>query len=87
MAQLLLHYLSESEVITMTLLKTIDRNPDKAFDNAISHGRLCTIKECAGDIPFVGDFMFMYADKTCDYFKNIDTRNYLVIDRTQCYGE
>jgi hypothetical protein len=64
------------------------RNPDEAFENAISAGALSTTKPHAAglheDWPcacpwfgYAGDFMYMYSEEDHDYFKHIDSRKYV----------
>ena len=42
------------------------RDPDKAFENAITRG-----------LEKPEDYMYMHSDKKYDYFKKIDTRHYI----------
>jgi len=49
----------------------MDDQTHKAFLNAVKKGKL-TIKSAH-------DYMFMYSRDDCDYFKNIDSREYLIV--------
>ena len=43
-----------------------DRDPEEAFENAIKKG-----------LKNPDDYMYMYSDNNKDYFKHIDTREYI----------
>ena len=47
----------------------IERDHIEAFDEALATGRL-TLRN-------VGDYMYMYTENGKDFFKHIDTREYL----------
>ena len=51
------------------------RDPDKAFGDAIKSGTLSVDPRAEN---FAGRFMYMHSDAEADYFKNIDTRRYLM---------
>jgi hypothetical protein len=49
------------------------RDSQAAFNEAIERGMMTD--------ESAGDWMYMYSDASCDYFKHIDTRRYWQIDR------
>ena len=55
------------------------RNPETAFQSAIGNGHLNITPE---SVFYAGKYMYMYSDDTCDYFKNIDSRQYLKVSQT-----
>ena len=55
------------------------RNPETAFQSAIDKGHLNITPE---SIFFAGNYMYMYSDDTCDFFKNIESRQYLKVSQT-----
>ena len=54
------------------------RNASEAFDNAVDTGALSDNPSSA-TAPFAGNFMYMYSTPRLDYFKHIDTREYLKV--------
>lgn len=44
----------------------LERDPEEAFENAIKKG-----------LKNPDDYMYMYSDNNKDYFKHIDTREYI----------
>lgn len=50
------------------------KNPDDAFEDAISAGRLSRV---ASEYLFAGNWMYMGTWDGIDAFKNINTREYL----------
>ena len=55
------------------------RPSDAAFQSAIDKGHLNITPE---SVFYAGKYMYMYSDDTCDYFKNIDSRQYLKVSQT-----
>ena len=47
-----------------------------AFENAIKKALLFHDED---EYNFVGNYMYMHSDDTHDYFKHIDTRNYVKV--------
>lgn len=56
-------------------MKICYRDHMKAFEDAINKGTLSREK---GD-NYAGDYMYMYSDDEKDYFKHIDTREYISV--------
>ena len=56
----------------------VTRDSDVAFQDAIDKAHLNTIPE---SIFYAGKFMYMYSSEVHDYFKNIDSRQYLKVSR------
>ena len=54
------------------------RDSDTAFQDAIDKAHL---SEIPGSIFYAGKFMYMYSSEMHDYFKNIDSRQYLKVSR------
>jgi hypothetical protein len=52
------------------------RDPEQAFDHAIEVGLLTTSPDCP---DYAGNYMYMYTADGLDYFKHIDTREYIRI--------
>ena len=50
------------------------KDSQKCFDNAIEAGFLSTDKN---DYFYAGNFMYMHSEEGVNYFKNIDTREYV----------
>ena len=46
------------------------RDPEKAFDNAMK-------KRTGRRLEDADSYMYMYSDKKYDYFKHVDTREYI----------
>jgi hypothetical protein len=62
------------------------RDSQEAFDHAIAVNALGMTRS-NGQGPcswfgYVGDYMYMYSDKEVDYFKHVDTREYVRVHRT-----
>ena len=51
-------------------------NSNEAFDNAINAGIFSTDRE---NEVFAGNYMYMYTSQGLNYFKHIDTREYITI--------
>ena len=51
-------------------------NSNEAFDSAINAGILSTDRE---NEVFAGNYMYMYTNQGLNYFKHIDTREYITI--------
>ena len=56
----------------------VTRDSDTAFQDAIDKAYLSEIPD---SVLYAGRYMYMYSDDTCDYFKNIDSRQYLKVSR------
>ena len=54
------------------------RDSDTAFQDAIDKAYLSEIPE---SVFFAGRYMYMYSSEMHDYFKNIDSRQYLKVSR------
>ena len=54
------------------------RDSQEAFDHAIKVGVL-SIMPTANN--HVGDYMYMYSEKEVDFFKHVDTREYIRVRR------
>ena len=66
-------------------MKTPDyRNPQLAFNNALQSGVFHETLSNQKSYNFVGNWMYMHSDereeKLMDYFKNIDTREYISVE-------
>jgi len=60
------------------------RNPKLAFNNALQSGVFHETLSDQKSYNFVGNWMYMHSDeceeKLKDYFKNIDTREYISVE-------
>ena len=56
----------------------ITRDSDTAFQDAITKAYLSQVPD---SILYAGKYMYMYSSEMHDYFKNIDSRQYLKVSR------
>ena len=54
------------------------RNSQEAFENALNLGKFTD--DSQDDRQYVGGWMYMYSLGNCDYFKNINDREYLTVE-------
>jgi len=54
------------------------RDAHEAFKEAIQHGYLETIDH--NNNKYAGDYMYMHTIENTDYFKNINTREYMEVE-------
>ena len=54
------------------------RDSQEAFKEAIQHGYLETIDH--NNNKYAGDYMYMHTIENTDYFKNINTREYMEVE-------
>ena len=56
----------------------VTRDSDTAFQDAIDKAYLSEIPD---SILYAGKYMYMYSDDMHDYFKSIESRQYLKVSR------
>jgi len=71
---------NKGKIITMNNETITMRDSEKAFENALDMGRFIAIKSPDwSEFNWVGNYMYMYSTPGMDWFKHIDTRQYVSV--------